>query len=142
MSDSLCENGYPDDGNSIYSNKLSYDEWFDLNVTRRIRLNNIEQICFMAPLNVSIYTLIIHIVNKRFLVSLLHFRAAWNVHIWAYDVQNWLSTRRGRFAPIQSIRIRHRKHNQHAHNDIVHVHRLEVDIEKKIKIVFKTIINY
>ncbi|CAI2381119.1 unnamed protein product [Moneuplotes crassus] len=41
--------GYPDDGNGVYSKHLSYGDWVQLNVMQRIKRNNVEQLCFFAP---------------------------------------------------------------------------------------------
>mmetsp|Transcript_6281 Transcript_6281/g.5393 ORF Transcript_6281/g.5393 Transcript_6281/m.5393 type:complete len:140 (+) Transcript_6281:149-568(+) len=41
--------GYPDDGNGVYSANLSYGDWFQINVMKRIKSNNTEQIGFFAP---------------------------------------------------------------------------------------------
>lgn len=51
-------NGYPDDGNGLYTSGLSYPSWHDMNVVKRIRINNVEQIWFMAPFSVSLRTLL------------------------------------------------------------------------------------
>eukprot|EP00343_Euplotes_focardii_P010558 CAMPEP_0205826988 /NCGR_PEP_ID=MMETSP0206-20130828/30488_1 /ASSEMBLY_ACC=CAM_ASM_000279 /TAXON_ID=36767 /ORGANISM="Euplotes focardii, Strain TN1" /LENGTH=47 /DNA_ID= /DNA_START= /DNA_END= /DNA_ORIENTATION= len=34
--------GYPDDGNGVYSANLSYGDWFQINVMKRIKSNNTE----------------------------------------------------------------------------------------------------
>ena len=45
--------GYPDDGNGIFAKHLAYDQWFRLNVTKRVKDNQLEHISLLVPLNVS-----------------------------------------------------------------------------------------
>ena len=35
----ITANGYPDMGNGLYSQKLSYKDWYDFNVLQRIHMN-------------------------------------------------------------------------------------------------------
>ena len=44
--------GYPDDGNGQYSAHISYGDWLQLNVMKRVKANNVEQIGFFAPFSV------------------------------------------------------------------------------------------
>ena len=72
--------GLPDDGNGIYSKHLSYPDWFRLNVTRRIRSNNIEHIVFFIPFSVSL--LFNTIAAQRFVLPIHHKCNSWNFHPW------------------------------------------------------------
>lgn len=49
--------GYPDTGNGLYAQKLSYRDWYEFNVLQRIHLNNLEALplCLTSLLAAGIY---------------------------------------------------------------------------------------
>lgn len=50
----LGAGGFPDNGNGIYSDKLPYSQWFELNCAQRCQYQAIEQLIIFAPLSILV----------------------------------------------------------------------------------------
>ena len=45
--------GFPDDGNGVFSRHIAYDQWFRLNVTKRVKDSQLEHMSILLPSSVS-----------------------------------------------------------------------------------------
>lgn len=48
------DQGYPDMGNGIFSNKLTYSQWFEFNCAQRCHYSAIEQMVIFVPVSLLI----------------------------------------------------------------------------------------
>ena len=53
VGDDPASQGYPDDGNGRYISSRTYGDWYFLNITKRQKLNNLDNLVMVAPLSLA-----------------------------------------------------------------------------------------
>lgn len=75
--------GYPDQGNGIFANKLTYSQWFEFNCAQRCHFGAIEHLVIFAPISLLVTTysnLIAAILNVVWALGRMAFTFGYLIH--------------------------------------------------------------
>ena len=90
IGDDPAQNGHPDDCNGRYIRYASYKDWYFLNVVKRWKQNNLENIVHFAPLSL-INGLFLPYPTMGLLTTYIAGRALYNQgYLEKENVRNWM----------------------------------------------------